>query len=42
MAGENDIQTHQATYHKMIGWMKYGVVIVAAITALVIFLITRK
>lgn len=42
MAAENDIQVHQATYHKVIGWLKYGAIIVAVIAAAVIFLITRK
>ena len=41
MATENDLQVHQQTYHKVIGWMKYGAVIVAVIAATVIFLITR-
>lgn len=42
MAAENDIQVHQATYHKVIGWLKYGAIIVAAVAVGVIFLITRK
>ena len=42
MAADNDIQVHQATYHKVIGWLKYGAIIVAVVTAAVIFLITRN
>ena len=42
MAADNDIQVHQATYHKVIGWMKYGAIIVAIVAAAVIFLITRN
>ena len=42
MAADNDIEVHQATYHKVIGWLKYGAIIVAVVTAAVIFLITRN
>ena len=41
MAAENDMQVHRATYDKVIGWMKYGTIIVAVIAASVIFVITR-
>jgi hypothetical protein len=41
MAAENDMQVHQATYDKVIGWLKYGAIIVAIIAASVIFVITR-
>jgi hypothetical protein len=39
MAGNGDIKAHVSTYDRMIGLMKYGAIVVALVTALVIWLI---
>lgn len=41
MASGNNIKAHQATYEGFIDLMKFGTPAVLAITALVVFLITR-
>jgi hypothetical protein len=39
MAGETDMKPHRATYHSVIGMLKYGAIGCMAIAALVIWLI---
>lgn len=40
MADETDIKAHEATYHSVLGLMKYGAVACFAIAMLVIWLIS--
>lgn len=42
MAADGDIKTHEATYHKVIGWMKYGSVIVFVIALVMLYVISAK
>lgn len=39
MAGNGDMKAHEATYHSVIGMLKYGAVACILIAALVIWLI---
>ena len=39
MAQQSDIETHAATYHKVLGLMKYGAVACGVIAAIVIWLL---
>lgn len=41
MAGESDIQVHEATYRKFMGVFKWGAVACFVIAGLVVFAITR-
>ncbi|MFC0590598.1 aa3-type cytochrome c oxidase subunit IV [Novosphingobium aquiterrae] len=40
MASGNDIKAHTSTYSGFLGLVKWGIVITALITALVVFLIS--
>ncbi len=40
MADQTDMKAHEATYHSVIGLLKYGAVGCIIIAAIVIFLIT--
>ena len=39
MASGNDIKAHRATYEGFIGMTKWGTIVLALVTALVVFLI---
>lgn len=41
MAGNQDLQSHERTYSRMIGFFKVGTVAVGLIALLVIWLISR-
>jgi Bacterial aa3 type cytochrome c oxidase subunit IV len=45
MAGDGetngDLKAHAESYDRFIGWLKFGAIATALVTALVIFLITR-
>ena len=40
MADQTDMKAHEATYHSVLGMLKYGAVACFAIAFIVIFLIT--
>jgi hypothetical protein len=39
MAGNGDMQSHEATYGRVIGMLKYGTIACLAVAALVVWLI---
>lgn len=40
MAHNNDLQSHERTYHRIMAMLKWGTVVVVLVTALVVWLIS--